>query len=481
MEKRYDITRRRFLSGLAASAAGMLFAGRGRADNRVKAKSDRPNVVLIVSDDQGFADASCYFHPKEVNTASIDKLADEGVRFTNGYASGWVCAPTRAGLLTGRYQQRFGFYTAGDSRTGLPLNEITIADVLKKQGYATGIFGKWHVGIEREYHPLKRGFDEFYGFLGHGAHDYFELGRTDEYTSIYRNNKIIDDTGYLTDNLAREAVSFIERHRAEPFFLYLPFNAVHWPMQAPKEDIEQFDTGEENRDIYLAMLKRMDTGIGKVLEALKQMGVDRNTLILFFSDNGGAQKNYANNGKLRDFKQSVYEGGIRVPFIVRWPAKLPAGAVCDEPVICLDIMPTICAAVGAELPRDRVYDGKNMLPVISGKAREPLHEALFWDGGEVQWGVRTGKWKLLTNRRGELELYNLEEDLSEKSNVIEEHPDIAERLKHAYSNWKSKMGARLVRPKSERPRSAEPKSDEPRKDRARKDRPRREGAGRRNR
>ncbi|MBL7154568.1 MAG: sulfatase-like hydrolase/transferase, partial [Phycisphaerae bacterium] len=263
---------------------------------------------------------------------------------------------------------------------------------------------------------------------------------------IYRNNEIIDDTGYLTDNLAREAVSFVERHRAEPFFLYLPFNAVHWPLQAPKKDIDRFDTGEKNRDIYLAMLKRMDEGIGKVLDALKRTGVDEETLVFFFSDNGGARKNYANNGKLRDFKQSVYEGGIRVPFIVRWPGRLRAGSVCDQPTICLDIMPTICAAVGAELPKGRVYDGKNMLPALSGNRGAPLHEALFWDGGVSQWGVRAGKWKLLTNRQGLLELYNLEEDLSEKNNVIENHRDIARRLGRLYSQWKSTMAPKLVKP-----------------------------------
>jgi len=446
MDEGHGINRRKFLSLVAGSAAGLCLTGPGRADDRAGTKTARPNVVLIVSDDQGYGDSSCYFHPPHVHTPNIDRLAAEGVRLTNAYASGWVCAPTRAGLMTGRYQQRFGFYTAADSRIGMPLGEITVADILKKKGYATGAFGKWHLGIEPEYHPLRRGFDEFYGFLGHGAHDYFKLGRTDPHTSIYRNEKIIDDTGYLTDNLAREAVSFIKRHSKRPFFLYLPFNAVHWPMQAPRKDIEQFDTGEENRDIYLAMLKRMDEGVGRVLDALKRTGVDDRTLIVFFSDNGGAKKNFSNNGRLRDFKQSVYEGGIRVPFIVRRPGRLGAGTVCDEPVICLDIMPTICAAVGAALPRDRTYDGRNMLDALRGRAAGPLHEALFWDGGETQWGVRAGKWKLLRNRQGAVELYNLADDLSEKNNVVKKHPDIAERLERMYKSWKAKMGKRLVKP-----------------------------------
>jgi len=283
-----QMNRRDFLTKcLAAGVSGFVLPGRASG----RRAAGRPNVVLIVSDDQGYADASCYDHPAEVSTPSIDRLAQDGVRLTDGYASAYVCAPTRAGLLTGRYQQRFGFYTGGDSRIGLPLSELTVADLLKKQGYATAVVGKWHVGIEPEYRPLRRGFDEFYGFLGHGAHDYFDLKITDEYTSIYRNNQPINDTGYLTHNLARQAVSFIERHHKQPFFLYLPFNAVHWPLQAPRQDIERFDTGDKSRDTYLAMLACMDEAIGRVLNALKQAGVDENTLVIFFSDNGGARKN----------------------------------------------------------------------------------------------------------------------------------------------------------------------------------------------
>ena len=439
---RNAITRRDFLSSSLLAASGMCLGSRvwsataNQNDHRV------PNFVVIVSDDQGYADASCYDHPKEVSTPHIDRLAAEGVRFTNGYASGYVCAPTRAGLLTGRYQQRFGFYTAGDSRTGMPVSEITVADVLKKKGYATAVIGKWHVGLEPEYRPLQRGFDEFYGFLGHGAHDYFKLGITDEYTSIYRNDKPIDDTGYLTNNLAREAVSFIERHQKQPFFLYLPFNAVHWPLQALQKHIERFNTGDQNRDIYLAMLVCMDEAIGRVLDALKRTGADDNTLIVFFSDNGGARKNFANNGVLRDYKQTVYEGGIRVPFIVRWPGKLPKGAVCDEPVISLDVMPTVCAAAGATLPGDRLYDGKDMLAVLRRQTKGSLHEALFWYDGADQWAVRAGKWKLLFYK-GSLELYDLHADISEKNNLIEENPEIVKRLQHTFEAWKDQMAPQI--------------------------------------
>lgn len=421
----------------------------GKASSAAEEKA--PNIVVIVSDDQGYADSSCYDHPKEVSTPAIDRLAAEGVRFTNGYASAYVCAPTRAGLLTGRYQQRFGFYEAGDSRAGMPTSEITVADVLKKKGYATAIIGKWHVGIEPEYRPLQRGFDEFYGFLGHGAHDYFDLSITSEHNSIYRNHKPINETGYLKDNLAREAVSFIERNQSKPFFLYLPFNAVHWPLQAHQKYIDRFDTGDKNRDVYLAMLVSMDEAIGKVLDTLKRTGLDDNTLIIFFSDNGGARRNLANNGVLRDYKQTVYEGGIRVPFIVRWPARLPKGLVCHKPVISLDVMPTACAAAGAELPNDRVYDGRNMLPAILSRTNKPLHEALFWYDGTNQWAVRAGKWKLLS-RNGSLELYDLESDISEKNNLREQNPRVIERLQHTFDIWKSQLAPSISKPKRDTPR-----------------------------
>jgi arylsulfatase A-like enzyme len=443
------VTRRQFLGSSLLAASGICLGSRVWSAAANQNGPSGPNVVVIVSDDQGYADSSCYDHPKEVNTSNIDRLAAEGVRLTNGYASAYVCAPTRAGLLTGRYQQRFGFYTAPDSRAGMPLSEITVADLLRKRGYATAVIGKWHLGIEPEYHPLRRGFDEFYGFLGHGAHDYFNLEITDEYTSIYRNEKPINDTGYLTNNLAREAVSFIERNKKRPFFLYLPFNAVHWPLQALQKHIELFDTGDKNRDIYLAMLVCMDEAIGRVLDALKRTGVDDNTLIIFFSDNGGARKNLANNGVLRDYKHSVYEGGIRVPFIVRWPGKLPKGTICAEPVISLDVMPTICAAVGFKLPEGRVYDGKDMLPVLQGQTKEPLHEALFWYDGTDQWAVREGKWKLLFHK-GSLELYDLQVDIGEKNNLKEQHPEVVKRLQQTFAAWKDQMVPRISRVKSGR-------------------------------
>ncbi|MBC8437394.1 MAG: sulfatase-like hydrolase/transferase, partial [Planctomycetes bacterium] len=222
----------------------------------------KPNIVLIVSDDQGYGDISAYDHPAEVATANLDRISKTGTRFSNGYASAYVCAPSRAGLITGRYQQRFGFYSGGDSRIGLPLSEVTLATLLKTAGYKTGVFGKWHLGLEKPYHPLSRGFDEFYGFLGHGAHDYFELKADDPHNGMWRNWDRIDDTGYLTDNLGREAAAFIRGHHDEPFFCYLPVNAGHSPLQAPPEDIQRYSNDNPERKINLAMCARMDQAGG---------------------------------------------------------------------------------------------------------------------------------------------------------------------------------------------------------------------------
>jgi arylsulfatase A-like enzyme len=413
---------------------------------------EKPNIVIILSDDQGNADAGYQRSPSTISTPAIDQLASEGIVFTDGYASAYVCAPTRAGLLTGRYQQRFGFYKASDSRQGMPLDEITIADILKKEGYHTGVFGKWHLGLTEGYHPLSRGFDEFYGFLGHGAHDYFDLSckenPDDFHQCIYRNREIINDTGYLTDNLAREACSFIRNNAKEgkPFFLYLPFNAVHWPLQAPEEDIKKFNSGDAERDIQLAMIYRMDIAVGEVIKTLKSTGIYENTIIFFFSDNGGAARVKANNLPLRDYKQSVYEGGIRVPFIISWPLKIQP-TVSSEAVISLDIMPTVCAILRIDLPNDRIYDGKNMMPIIEGKLKGPLHESLFWDGDQNRWAIRRGDWKLVSPKKDILELYNLKEEMEEKNDLSQSYPDIADAMKNEYLEWRGKMATPMDREK----------------------------------
>jgi len=418
--------------------------------NDDKKEYAKPNVIIIVSDDQGYADVSFHAHPDEVSTPAIDKLANQGVIFTNAYASAYVCAPTRAGLLTGRYQQRFGFYRAADSRAGMPLSEKTLADYLKEEGYATGIFGKWHLGLEYDYRPLQRGFDEFYGFLGHGAHDYFDLSCEEgtEHNCIYRNNEIVNDEGYLTDVLADEASNFIKKHAGgpNPFFLYLPFNAVHWPLQAPEVDIAKFNTGNSDRDIMLGMLYRMDEAVNKVYQTLKSTGEYENTLLFYFSDNGGAKKIHANNSPLRDYKQSTYEGGVRVPFFVSWPNVIKPGSE-QEPVISLDILPTILDAIGKKPPQKLVLDGRSMMPIFQSNLQKPLHDQLYWDGNEDKWAVREGDFKLVKNRSGAIELYDLSNDIGESQNIKDTNPAMAENLEAKYLQWRNEMAKPMQRRK----------------------------------
>jgi arylsulfatase A-like enzyme len=428
------LTRRTYLQsmlgGLAAMRAGA-------------APAQRPNVLVIVSDDQGYGDISCYQHPKEVSTPQMDRIAKRGIRFVQGYANAYVCAPSRAAIMTGTYEQRYGFYTASDSRVGLPLSQVTLADVMKKAGYRTCALGKWHLGIEPPYHPMKRGFDEYYGFLGHGAHDYYDLKPTGElYNSILRGYQPINETGYLTDNLGREAVNFIGRNANNPFFLYLAFNAVHTPMEAPEELIRKYDTGIHNRDILMAMLEAENSAIGKVLDELERRKLDQNTIIVFVSDNGGARANSSNNGPLRDYKQSVYEGGIRIPFMISWPGRLRENSVSREPVMFMDIMPTIAAAVGAPMPQGRKLEGRNMLPVITGKASGPLHDALFWDGAEEKTAVRSGRWKLVNNR-GKIELFDLEADVGEKTDLAAQKPEIVAQLRQKFDAWSKANAPRI--------------------------------------
>jgi arylsulfatase A-like enzyme len=404
------------------------------------------NIVLIVSDDQGYADISCYPHPDEVSTPNLDRLAAGGARLTSGYASCPVCAPTRAGLLTGRYQQRFGFYTAADSRAGLPRSETTLPELLRGAGYATGVFGKWHLGYGPRYRPLERGFDRFYGFLGHGGHDYFDLSITDEIKSIYRDREPIDDSGYLTRNITRAAVAFIAANRDRPFFAYVPYNAVHNPIQAPTDYIRRYSNPDLKRNTYLAMLAIMDEGVGEILDTLDRLRLEKNTLVMFFSDNGGARGTTARNGALRDYKHSVYEGGIRVPFLLRWPARIPPGTVSHDPVISIDAFATALAASGVAPPKGPVIDSRDILPSVTGSLDRPLHEALFWNwidkDADKGWAVRKGRWKLLTNKEG-LELYDLKADLSERRNLVAARPEVVEDLLISYKSWQEGIVPRL--------------------------------------
>jgi arylsulfatase A-like enzyme len=445
----------------------------------VAAQVSRPNIVVIVGDDMGYGDIGVH-GCTDIPTPNIDALANAGVRCTSGYVSGPYCSPTRAGLLTGRYQTRFGHeFNPGNNRRqqraqqaaqaqqdaqdqptepverprgggsrrgrfGLPLSETTIADRLKAAGYATGLVGKWHLGGGNRFHPQQRGFDEFFGFLG-GAHPYFP----GQGAAILSGSEEVEEKEYLTDALAREAIAFIEKHREEPFFLYLAFNAVHTPMHATDKRLEKFKSiGDERRRTYAAMMSAMDDAIGAVLGKLREAELEANTIVFFVSDNGGptmpgTSGNASINKPLRGSKRTTLEGGVRVPFFVKWPGRLPDGKVYDHPVIQLDILPTALAAAQAEIPSDAKIDGVNLLPYLSGENADPPHDALYWRFGQ-QMAIRQGDWKLVrydprvdgqTGRATEARLYNLAADIGESNDQMDEEPERAAALQAAWDEW----------------------------------------------
>ncbi|MEJ7830767.1 MAG: sulfatase-like hydrolase/transferase, partial [Segetibacter sp.] len=390
--------------------------------------------------DQGYADVSYNpYHQKEVHTPNVDMLAKSGIKFTSGYVSGFVCSPTRTGLMTGRYQHRMGLYTAGEAGSGVPLDEKFLPHYLKEAGYTSGAFGKWHLGLTPEYNPVNRGFDYFYGFMGRGAHDYFKLDNI-EGSPLYRNLQPIKETpGYLTTKLTTEAVAFIERNKDKPFFAYVAFNAVHFPAQAPKKDIEKFDTGDSTRNILMAMLTHLDIGVGEIIKALKKNKVYENTIVIYLSDNGGAPNMHAQNEPLRGSKHLNYEGGIRVPFLMSWPSMIHPSQEINTPVISLDLLPAICAAAGVNIKKNKPVDGLNILPVALRKTNK-LHDYLCWNGGDGQWAIRKDDWKIY-GKNDQVELYNLKDDLGEKTNLIKENVSKAKELKGIYDKWLAQMPA----------------------------------------
>lgn len=417
------------------------------------ADAKRPNVLVIVGDDMGYADIG--FHGcKDIPTPHLDALAASGVRFTSGYVSGPYCSPTRAGLLTGRYQQRFGHEfnpgggeNEGGGKAGLPLSERTIANRFQAAGYATGLVGKWHLGGAPEFHPQKRGFTEFFGFLG-GANAYLPQQQRDAVPNILRGTEPVKETAYLTDAFARESVAFIDRHKAEPWLLYLAFNAVHTPMHADDARLAKFaGIADEKRRTYAAMMSAMDDAIGSVVEKLRAEGIEENTLIVFHSDNGGpTMQGTAQNGSvnlpLRGSKRQTLDGGIRVPFLMSWKGKLPAGKVYDHPVIQLDVQPTALAAAGIEPEADAKFEGVNLLPHLTGEKNDAPHDYLYWRFGP-QMAVRKGDWKLI--RYGDVgglapgeswpKLYNLAADVGESKDIAAENPEIVKDLEAAWRAW----------------------------------------------
>jgi arylsulfatase A-like enzyme len=338
--------------------------------------------------------------------------------------------------MTGRYQQRFGIYTAGEGGSGVPLDEVFIPQRLKPAGYVSGALGKWHLGLTEEYHAMNRGFDEFYGFMGRGAHPYFDHSDMDH--PIYRGLKPIKEEGYLTTRITEEAVSFINRHKEEPFFLYVAYNAVHSPPEAPDEDIKNV-TGNKKRDTLMAMIKHLDLGVGKIVSSLKKHNIFDNTLLIFLTDNGGSKTMSANNAPLRGFKQMDYEGGVHVPFIVSWPAQLKGGKKCEVPMWSIDLFATALDAAGLPMPKGKALDGKSILPALRGET-EKLHEEFYWSsaGEKGKWAIRSGNWKLVAEKK-RIELYNLKKDLSETTDLAAKYPKVVSELTAKYNAWLDEM------------------------------------------
>jgi len=429
----------------ALLAALMASAPAGAAAER------QPNIVVIVADDLGYADVG--FHGgQEIPTPHLDALAKSGARFTSGYVSGPYCSPTRAGLLTGRYQQRFGheFNPGGvtsetNAEVGLPLTESTIANSLKDAGYATGFVGKWHLGGTPRFHPLERGFDEYFGFLG-GAHPYFADSAKGKGQPILRGRDVVQEEEYLTDALGREAVAFVDRHQQHPFFLLLTFNAVHLPAQAPAKYLDRFTKIEdEKRRTYAAMLSALDDNIGAVLSKLNEAKLDNDTLVFFISDNGGPPANGSRNDPLNGRKATVWEGGVRVPFLVRWSGHIPAATVFEQPVISLDIPATIAAAAGAKLGADKPIDGANLLPLLEGQSKEAPHRELYWRFGK-QWAIRSDRYKLLKVDNQPPQLFDLAADIGEQKDLAASQPDVVERLQKQYGEWNAQLVEPLWKP-----------------------------------
>ena len=427
--------------GRAAAIAAALFTAATRTD--AAEASAKPNVVVIVADDLGYGDLG-FQGGKDIPTPNLDRLAADGVKCTSGYVSGPVCSPTRAGLLTGRYQQRFGHeFNPGPpseetAKVGLPLEETTIADRFRKAGYKTGLVGKWHLGNGAEFHPQQRGFEDFYGFLG-GAHPYFP--GSPKNNPILRGTETVEDPEYLTDAFAKEATAYIDRHKADPFFLLVTFNAVHNPQQAKPEHFERFkDLPTELRRTYAGLLTGLDDAVGSVLGKLKDEKLDQNTLVIFFGDNGGPQANGSKNSPLRGQKGTTWEGGVRVPFVFKWPGKLKAGGEYSQPVIQLDVLPTALAAVGQPV-EDKSVDGVNLLPFLKGEESGAPHDRLYWRSG-LQTAIRQGDWKLVKATGVDSpQLFNLKSDIEEQNDLSSAEPEKVKELQTAWNAWSETLVA----------------------------------------
>jgi len=455
--KKAKCSRRRFLktAGLASISLGISGLSAGQVFKAKIKQTAKPNIIIILSDDAGYADFGIT-GSKQIPTPNIDKLAHNGVFCSQGYVTASVCTPSRMGLITGRYQQRFGaecnvptIPTPGftNKDLGIDINQQTLGNVLKAQGYRTMAVGKWHLGELDQYHPNNRGFDEFYGFLG-GSRSYWPKNNPSIGQAVLNNSQPVneeEEIQYITDDFTDAALEFIDEQKDQPFFIYLAYNAVHTPMHAKQEDIEQYSViNNNNRRILAAMTRSMDENIGRLMSRLDELQLKDNTLVIFLNDNGGAANNASSNLPLRGCKGTYWEGGIRVPFIFSWPSRVQKDITYEAPVSSLDLLPTCLAAAGGKIFADWKLDGVNLLPYLQGKKKETPHEFLFWRLWRVS-AVRQGPWKLLRTADDPLKknrelllplaLFNLDKDPGETINLAEQNPDKTKELLEALEKW----------------------------------------------
>ncbi|MCC4211222.1 sulfatase-like hydrolase/transferase [Leeuwenhoekiella parthenopeia] len=397
-----------------------------------------PNVIIILIDDAGYADFG-FMGSEDLETPRIDELAASGVVFTDAHVSATVCAPSRAGLMTGKYQQRFGFEANNTGGIGLSNEVVTMADVFQANGYNTYALGKWHLGEEESDHPNQRGFDEFYGFLS-GSRSYFPLKDPGEKNMLQYNGERMVFEGYLTDVLGDQSLRFVEESKETPFFMYLAYNAVHTPMEAKPEDLEKYRN--HPRQDLAAMTWSLDQNVGKLLDKLEALGLRQNTLIYFLSDNGGAHNNQSQNGMLKGWKGNHFEGGHRVPFILSYPSKVEPGKTFDGLSSSLDIFKTSAAAATLKLPKDLQLDGVNLLPYLTGELQGDPHQQLFWRKLEES-AARMGAFKTVRLHNVETVLYNLDENIQETENLAGSNLAMLKELEEAYRKWEETLIAPL--------------------------------------
>ncbi len=437
-----------FVLGLAVLLAAAGFQPRA-------ADGERPNIVLIMTDDAGYGDFGVY-GATDIRTPNIDRLARDGVRLTDFYANGATCTPTRAGLISGRYQQRYtleaplGVRPKEDAERGLPPSAGSLPRLLKGAGYHTALIGKWHLGWKPEYSPNAHGFDEFFGFKS-GFIDYYQHTPGDDAplrADLFENDRPIEVPGYMTDLITDRAIRVLEQHRSGPVFLDVAYNAPHWPYQRPDQPSTARDHGRHvlpldadanTRADYVTMVERVDAGVGRILAALDRLGLRRNTIVIFTNDNGGEW--LSRGGPLFHRKGSVWEGGIRVPAIVRWPGHVPAGRTSHQVGVTMDLTATMLAAAGATVPAATRLDGIDLLPILAGRTPE-VERTLFWrvSGARLQQAVRSGRWKLVVDQARPL-LFDLTADIGERTDVIASHTDIAARLQAALAAWQADVDA----------------------------------------